>query len=165
MGTKIGLVSQSVEPWPHLTVLQNVMLPLMKVRRKKKEEARSMATEWLETFGISGQAKRYGKELSGGLKQRVTLARTLAMNPTVILFDEVTSALDPEWSALVRDLMRELANQGKIVLNVSHKMNLVREVSDWVIFLNRGHLIEQGLPTEVLTNPKSEQLELFLSCS
>lgn len=165
LGTKIGLVSQQVEPWPHLSVLQNVMLPLMKVRGMQKEEARLIAIEWLKALGLQGQLKHHAKELSGGMKQRVVLARTLAMNPRVLLFDEVTSALDPEWSAWVRDLMRELASQGTIVLNVSHKINLVREVSDWVVFLNHGALVEQGAPQEVLGNPKSEQLRLFLACS
>ena len=137
----------------------------MKVRHLDKQKARSIAIEWLTVLGLQGKLNRYPRELSGGLKQLVVLGRTLAMNPDLFLFDEVTSALDPEWTAWVRDLMLEIAKQGGIVVNVSHKINLVREISDWVIFMNDGSLVEQGKPTEVLDYPKSEQLRLFLSCS
>jgi ABC-type polar amino acid transport system ATPase subunit len=165
LGTKVGLVSQQVEPWPHLSVLENVMLPLVKARGMTKEESKATALSWLKVLGLEGQSKKYSRQLSGGLKQRVVLARTLALDPKVLLLDEVTSALDPEWSAWLRDLMIELAGQGKIVINVSHKINLVREISDWVVFLDQGALVEQGAPGEILGDPKSEQLRLFLSCS
>ncbi len=131
----------------------------------EEEQAHDTATEWLKTLGLQRKLRQYGGELSGGLKQRVILARTLAMGPSVFLFDEVTSALDPEWGAWVRDLMREIAKRDGIVLNVSHKINLIREISDWVIFLQDGVLVEQGPPEEVIDHPASDQLRLFLLCS
>lgn len=165
LGPTIGLVPQQVEPWPHLTVLENVALSLKQRRGMSPEEANAAATQWLKAVGLVDKATRHAKELSGGLRQRVVLARTLAMRPRVVLLDEVTSALDPEWSAWVRDLIRELARAEAIVVQVSHRLNLVREVSDHVIFLHRGRVLEEGPPAQLFASPQSRELCLFLSCS
>jgi ABC-type polar amino acid transport system ATPase subunit len=158
----IGVMFQQSEPWPHLNVLDNVMLPLLKGACINPAEARIRAEKALSTFGMLDRIKAMPYELSGGLRQRVCLARTFALEPQILLLDEVTSALDPDWTERVRIAIREFADCGGTVLNISHRIGFVRRVSDWIIFLDSGEVLEEGNPVSVLDDPTSPKFQKFL---
>ncbi len=160
---EIGLVFQLFNLFPHLTVLENVALAQRVVRRRSREEAERVAREKLEHVGIPEKADSYPAQLSGGQQQRVAIARSLAMNPKIMLFDEPTSALDPEMIKEVLDVMLALAAEGMTMLVVSHEMGFVRAAADELIFLDEGKIVEQTTPHELFTNPKEERTKLFLS--
>jgi ABC-type polar amino acid transport system ATPase subunit len=161
--TKVGIVFQSFNLFPHRTVLENVCLALEKVLGLPKEEARRRALEQLGHVGLSDKADAFPSQLSGGQQQRVAIARALAMGPKVMLFDEVTSALDPELIKEVLDVMRRLAGEGMTMLVVTHEMGFAREVGDRVIFLDEGKIVEEGTPSEIFGGPKQARTREFLS--
>jgi ABC-type polar amino acid transport system ATPase subunit len=160
--SQIGMVFQHFELYPHLTTLKNITLAPINILKKAPEEAKSKALELLERMGLSGFAERYPSQLSGGQRQRVAIARALAMNPEIMLFDEATSALDPEMVHEVLDVMRQLAAEGMTMLIATHEMNFAKEVSDVVVFMDKGNIVEMGDAQEVLVNPKQERTKLFL---
>ncbi|MEG3439978.1 amino acid ABC transporter ATP-binding protein [Pannus brasiliensis CCIBt3594] len=160
---RVSMVFQHFNLFPHLTVLQNLMLAPCEVLHHPKEEARETALHYLEKVGLSTKAEVYPEQLSGGQKQRVAIARSLCMKPEVILFDEPTSALDPELVGEVLNVMRQLAEEGMTMVVVTHEMQFAREVSNKVLFFNQGVIEEQGDPTEVFSNPNSDRLKAFLS--
>ncbi|WP_211109699.1 amino acid ABC transporter ATP-binding protein [Azospirillum oleiclasticum] len=159
---EVGMVFQSFNLFPHLTVLGNCMLAPMKVRGASKAEARAIAMKYLERVRIPDQADKYPGQLSGGQQQRVAIARALCMNPKIMLFDEPTSALDPEMVKEVLDTMIGLADDGMTMLCVTHEMGFARSVADRVIFMDRGEIVEQAPPEEFFANPKSERTRNFL---
>ena len=158
-----GMVFQSFNLFPHLTVLENITLAPRQVRKMPKVEAETIAMELLERVKIPDQARKYPGQLSGGQQQRVAIARSLAMNPKVILFDEPTSALDPEMIKEVLDTMKDLANEGMTMICVTHEMGFAREVADRVVFMADGEIVEVGTPEHFFTNPSEERTKLFLS--
>ena len=158
----LGMVFQRFNLWPHKTVLENVMLGQMVVSGKSKEEAEKRAHETLTRVGLGDKADQYPVRLSGGQQQRVAIARTLAMDPKVILFDEPTSALDPELVGEVLAVMKSLAEEGMTMIVVTHEITFAREVADRVIFMDGGVIVEQGSPEEVLVNPKEARTRAFL---
>ena len=157
------MVFQLFYLFPHLTALENVMLGLRKVRRMGRAEARQRATHWLERVGLADRAGNLPSQLSGGQQQRVGIARAVAMEPKVLLLDEITSALDPELVGEVLAVVRSLANDGMTMLVVTHEMAFAREVSDRVAFMDGGRVVQEGDPESVLRNPESERLRAFLS--
>lgn len=159
---RIGMVFQQFNLFPHLTAGDNVMLGLTKVLGKSKAEAREIAEHWLGRVGLAERRDHYPYQLSGGQQQRVAIARAVAMQPRLLLFDEVTSALDPELVSEVLGVMQTLAESGMTMLLVSHEMLFVRDVSDHVVFLDQGRIAQQGRPSEVFDNPQSERLRSFL---
>lgn len=159
---EVGMVFQSFNLFPHMTVLKNVMLAPMRVRGTSEAEAARKARELLARVGISEQAEKYPGQLSGGQQQRVAIARALAMEPKVLLFDEPTSALDPEMVGEVLDVMRHLAGTGVTMVVVTHEMGFARQVADRVIFMDGGKLIEMGSPAEIFDNPREERTRGFL---
>lgn len=159
---RIGMVFQQFNLFPHLTAGQNVMLGLTKVQGKSAAEAREIADHWLGRVGLGERRDHYPYQLSGGQQQRVAIARAVAMQPRLLLFDEVTSALDPELVAEVLGVMQALAESGMTMLLVSHEMLFVREVSHHVLFLDQGRVAQEGKPSEVFDNPESERLRSFL---
>lgn len=159
---EVGMVFQSFNLFPHMTVLKNVMLAPMRVRGTPETEAARKARELLTRVGISEQAEKYPGQLSGGQQQRVAIARALAMEPKVLLFDEPTSALDPEMVGEVLDVMRRLAGTGVTMVVVTHEMGFARQVADRVIFMDGGKLIEMGSPAEIFDNPREERTRGFL---
>lgn len=159
---KVGMVFQSFNLFPHMTVVENVMEGPITVKDMPKEEARRIAMDLLEKVGIGEKALEYPAMLSGGQQQRVAIARSLAMDPKVILFDEPTSALDPELVGEVLKVMKDLANEGMTMIIVTHEMGFAKEVADKVIFLSDGVIAEQGAPEEIFENPKHERLQAFL---
>jgi general L-amino acid transport system ATP-binding protein len=161
--SEVGMVFQSFNLFPHLTVLRNVTLAPQKVRHMPKREAEALAMELLERVGIPEQAYKYPGQLSGGQQQRVAIARALAMRPKIMLFDEPTSALDPEMIKEVLDVMRELAESGITMLVVTHEMGFAREVADRFLFFDEGLIVEEGTPEHFFTNPQEERTKLFLS--
>ncbi|HNT75117.1 MAG TPA: amino acid ABC transporter ATP-binding protein [Anaerolineae bacterium] len=160
---EVGMVFQSFNLFPHLTVLENVNLAQMRVRKKDKAAATQRSTELLQMVGIADKVNAYPAQLSGGQQQRVAIARALAMAPKVMLFDEPTSALDPEMINEVLDVMKVLARSGMTMVVVTHEMGFAREVSDWVIFMDGGQIVETGTPECIFTNPQEERTQRFLS--
>ena len=160
---EVGMVFQSFNLFPHLSVVSNITLAPMKVRRWPRHQAEEVAMSLLERVGIPEQAAKYPSELSGGQQQRVAIARALAMQPKIMLFDEPTSALDPEMIKEVLDVMRELATSGMTMLIVSHEVGFAREVADRAIMFDDGVIVEQAPPNEFFTNPENERTKLFLS--
>ncbi|MBO2521994.1 MAG: amino acid ABC transporter ATP-binding protein [Firmicutes bacterium] len=160
---EIGMVFQQFNLFPHLTVLQNITLGPIWVRKMKKSEAEELAMSLLERVGIPEQAHKYPAQLSGGQQQRVAIARALAMQPKIMLFDEPTSALDPEMIKEVLDVMRELAHSGMTMLVVTHEMGFAREVADRILFFDQGQIVEEAPPAEFFDAPKQERTKLFLS--
>jgi polar amino acid transport system ATP-binding protein len=161
--TEVGMVFQLFNLFPHLTVLENVMLAQRVVRKRNKEEAERTAREQLAKVGIPEKADSYPGQLSGGQQQRVAIARALAMNPKIMMFDEPTSALDPEMIKEVLDVMLDLAKGGMTMLVVSHEMGFVKAAADRVVFMDEGVVIEETTPEELYANPKHERTRLFLS--
>ncbi|HWC49405.1 MAG TPA: amino acid ABC transporter ATP-binding protein [Solirubrobacterales bacterium] len=159
---RVGMVFQQFNLFPHKTALENVTLAQEKVLGRSKEEARAKATELLERVGLGDRLDQYPETLSGGQQQRVAIARALAMDPHVMLFDEVTSALDPELVKEVLDTMRELAEEGMTMIVVTHEIGFAREVADRVIFMDQGVIVEEGPPAEVLESPREERTKQFL---
>jgi polar amino acid transport system ATP-binding protein len=160
---RIGMVFQQFNLFPHLTALQNVTLAPIKVKKMTKKEAEELGMKLLEKVGLADKADYYPSQLSGGQQQRVAIARALAMNPEVMLFDEVTSALDPELVKEVLDVMKQLARDGMTMLVVTHEMGFAREVGDRVVFMDNGVIIEEGKPEQIFTNPQHERTRKFLS--
>jgi len=161
--TKVGIVFQAFNLFPHRTALGNVTLALEKVIGLPKSEARRRAIEQLGHVGLAEKADAYPSQLSGGQQQRVAIARALAMQPTVMLFDEITSALDPELVQEVLDVMKTLAREGMTMLVVTHEMGFAREVGNRVIFIDEGRIVEQGTPAEIFGEPKNQRTRDFLS--
>ncbi|ACR78851.1 amino acid ABC transporter ATP-binding protein [Kosmotoga olearia] len=159
---RIGFVFQDFGLFNHLTALQNVMIGLTKVKKIPKDKARERALEELQRVGLEKSANFYPAQLSGGQKQRVGIARALAMDPDIILFDEPTSALDPELIGEVLAVMKDLASSGMTMLVVTHEMGFARTVSDEIIFMENGVIVEQGPPEELFSNPKHERTRQFL---
>jgi polar amino acid transport system ATP-binding protein len=159
---RVGMVFQQFNLFPHKTVLENVTLAPRQVLGKSREECEAKAKALLERVGLSDKLQQYPERLSGGQQQRVAIARALAMEPHVMLFDEVTSALDPELVKEVLDVLRELAAEGMTMLIVTHEMGFAREVGDQVVFMDGGVIVEQGKPADVLDNPREERTKKFL---
>ncbi|MBT8166617.1 MAG: amino acid ABC transporter ATP-binding protein [Acidimicrobiia bacterium] len=161
--SEVGMVFQQFNLFPHLTVLQNITLAPMWVRKKPREEAEASGMALLERVGIPEQAHKFPGQLSGGQQQRVAIARSLAMEPRIMLFDEPTSALDPEMIKEVLDVMKELALSGMTMIVVTHEMGFAREVADRVLFFDYGDIVEEGTPEHFFTNPSHDRTKLFLS--
>lgn len=161
--TEMGMVFQSFNLFPHMSVLDNVTIGPRKVRGIDRKEAEKKALELLARVGLRDKADGYPSSLSGGQKQRVAIARALAMNPDVMLFDEPTSALDPEMVGEVLNVMKQLAHEGMTMVVVTHEMGFAREVADRVIFIDEGYIVEQGPPSEVFGNPQNERTINFLN--
>ncbi|WP_341527244.1 amino acid ABC transporter ATP-binding protein [Nostoc sp. UHCC 0302] len=161
--TQVGMVFQQFNLFPHLSVLENMTLAPRKVLGKTPKESAQLAGLYLEKVGLFDKASSYPEQLSGGQKQRVAIARSLCMNPQIMLFDEPTSALDPELVGEVLQVMQQLAVEGMTMVIVTHEMQFAREVANQVIFLDKGIIAEQGAAYEVLTNPQSDRLRIFLS--
>ena len=159
---RMGMVFQQFNLFPHLDALHNVVLAQVKVLKRSKAEAERVAREQLARVGLANRAGYYPSELSGGQQQRVAIARALAMDPHVMLFDEATSALDPELVRGVLDVMRELAQGGMTMVVVTHEMAFARDVADRVIFMEGGHIVEEGTPSQVFEHPKSERTRAFI---
>ena len=160
---EVGMVFQQFNLFPHLTVLQNVTLSPIWVKKLSKGEAESEALALLERVGIAEHAHKFPAQISGGQQQRVAIARALAMNPKIMLFDEPTSALDPEMINEVLDVMRELAASGMTMLVVTHEMGFAREVADRIIFMDEGAIVEEAAPAVFFDNPQNERTQLFIS--
>ena len=161
--SEVGMVFQSFNLFAHKTILQNVTLGPIKVRKVPKAQAEKEALALLERVGIAHQAEKYPAQLSGGQQQRAAIARALAMKPKVMLFDEPTSALDPELVGEVLQVMRDLAEEGRTMLIVTHEIGFAREVSTRTVFLHQGRIEEEGAPREMFRNPRSERLRQFLA--
>ena len=159
---KMGMVFQHFNLFPHLTVLENIMLAPLTLKLKTPEEAKSQALELLHRVGLVDKADAYPSTLSGGQKQRIAIVRSLAMNPEVLLFDEPTSALDPEMVGEVLQVIKNLANEGMTMVVVTHEMGFAREVADRVLFMDGGYVAEEGRPDAIFTQPKSPRLQQFL---
>ena len=160
---EVGMVFQRFNLFPHMTVLENIMLAPMKVRKIAREEAEETAKLLLARVGLADKAASYPAQLSGGQQQRVAIARALAMKPKVMLFDEPTSALDPEMVGEVLDVMKSLAEEGMTMVIVTHEMGFAREVGDRVLFVDGGKILEQGTPEDVFNHPKEKRTQDFLS--
>ena len=160
---RIGMVFQSYDLFPHLSVLDNIVLAPCKVQKRSRDEAKKEAMALLERVGLSEKAKSYPRELSGGQKQRVAIVRALCMHPEILLFDEVTAALDPEMVREVLDVMLDLAKQGRTMLIVTHEMQFARAIADRIIFLDNGKIVEEAKPDEFFDNPKTERAKQFLN--
>jgi len=160
---EVGMVFQSFNLFPHLTVINNLMLALKLVRKAKKSEAREIAMRFLERVHIPEQADKWPSQLSGGQQQRVAIARALCMNPEVMLFDEPTSALDPEMISEVLDVMIDLVNDGLTMICVTHEMGFARSIADSIVFMDYGEIVEMKPPDEFFENPESERTKGFLS--
>ncbi len=161
--SEVGMVFQQFNLFPHLTVLQNIALAPLWVRRVSKDQANETALQLLKRVGIPEQANKYPGQLSGGQQQRVAIARALAMQPKIMLFDEPTSALDPEMIKEVLDVMIQLAKTGMTMLVVTHEMGFARAVANRMFFFDEGQIVESGTPNEIFQNPKEDRTKLFLS--
>lgn len=159
---KIGMVFQSYDLFPHLSVIDNITLAPRKVQKRSKTDAEAEARELLERVGLSEKEKSFPRELSGGQKQRVAIVRALIMHPELLLFDEVTAALDPEMVREVLDVMISLAEQGRTMVIVTHEMRFARAVADRVIFLDEGHIVEENTPDLFFTKPETARAQAFL---
>ena len=158
----VGMVFQRFNLFPHLTAVENVMLAQMKARGAGEREAIERAVALLHRVGLGHRALAYPDQMSGGEQQRVAIARALALQPTVLLFDEPTSSLDPESTGEVLKVMRELAEDGMTMLLVTHELGFARDVSDWVVFIDRGRVVEQGPPGDVLERPREERTKAYV---
>ena len=161
--SEVGMVFQQLNLFPHMTILQNLMLAPKSVRGLSKKEAEDLAMYYLERVHITDQAYKYPGQLSGGQQQRVAIARALCMKPQVMLFDEVTSALDPEMVAEVLDVMVELANEGMTMICVSHEMGFAKEVGNRMVFMDHGSLLEEAEPEQFFKNPQKKRTKQFLN--
>lgn len=160
---QIGLVFQSFNLFGHLSILENITLALIHVKKMPKEEARKKALSWLERIGLADKADSYPDKLSGGQQQRTAIVRAIAMEPKVLLLDEVTSALDPELVGEVLSLIKDLKATGTTILMATHELSFAREVADWVIFLEKGKILEQGEAKDFFDNPKEQRTKEFLT--
>lgn len=160
---KMGMVFQHFNLFPHMSILKNMTIAPMKLQKRGKDEAEGQAMKLLNRVGLADRANAYPSQLSGGQKQRIAIVRALCMNPEVMLFDEPTSALDPEMVGEVLNVMRDLAKEHMTMVVVTHEMGFAREVSDRVIFMAEGKIVEEGTPEEIFTAPKTERLQSFLS--
>ena len=159
---KIGMVFQSYDLFPHKTILQNVTLAPQKVQKRKKTEVEAEALSLLERVGLAAKKDSYPRQLSGGQKQRVAIVRAMIMHPEILLFDEVTAALDPEMVREVLDVVLSLAKEGRTMIIVTHEMAFAKAVADRVLFMDGGRIVEEGSPKEIFENPKTERLGKFL---
>ena len=160
---QIGLVFQSFNLFAHLSILENITLALVQVKKIPKQEAKKQAISWLERIGLSDKADSYPDKLSGGQQQRTAIVRAVAMEPKVLLLDEVTSALDPELVGEVLSLIKDLKANGTTILMATHELSFAREVADWVIFLENGKILEQGEAKDFFDNPKQPRTKEFLT--
>jgi polar amino acid transport system ATP-binding protein len=160
--SEIGMIFQSFNLFPHMTALQNVMLGLVHVRKQPKDAARATALEWLGRVGLGDRGDAFPAQLSGGQQQRVAIARACATQPKVLLFDEVTSALDPELVGEVLEVIKDLSTSGVTMLVVTHEVPFAREVAHEVVFMDEGVIVERGRPDDILGNPRTERLQTFL---
>ncbi len=160
---KMGMVFQQFHLFPHMTVIDNLTMAPVLLKKATKAQAEKKGMELLERVGLADRASAYPAELSGGQKQRVAIVRALCMNPDVMLFDEPTSALDPEMVGEVLDVMKELAREGMTMVVVTHEMGFAKEVANRVLFMDDGVIMEEGTPQEIFDNPKCERLKTFLS--
>ncbi|QCD50988.1 amino acid ABC transporter ATP-binding protein [Campylobacter californiensis] len=163
MRQRVGMVFQSYELFDHMNVLENIMLGPIKAQGRNKEEVEKEADMWLEKVGLSDKKFARPKELSGGQKQRIAIVRALCMNPELMLFDEVTAALDPEIVREVLNVILNLAKEGMTMLIVTHEMDFARAVADRIVFMDGGHIIEQNTPEKFFSNPKTERAKKFLN--
>ncbi|PJN91521.1 amino acid ABC transporter ATP-binding protein [Bacillus sp. mrc49] len=161
--TEVGMVFQHFNLFPHKTVIENIMLAPLKVRKVSKEQAAQRGMDLLKKVGLAEKANAYPDSLSGGQKQRVAIARALAMEPKIMLFDEPTSALDPEMVGEVLEVMKQLAKEGMTMVVVTHEMGFAKEVGDRVIFMDEGYIIEENIPSEIFNHPQQERTRAFLS--
>jgi general L-amino acid transport system ATP-binding protein len=161
--SEVGMVFQQFNLFPHLTVLDNCTLAQIRTRKTPRKQAEALAMQYLERVKIPEQAAKYPGQLSGGQQQRVAIARSLCMQPKIMLFDEPTSALDPEMISEVLDVMADLAETGMTMVCVTHEMGFARKVADIMVFMDRGSIVEKAPPAEFFDNPKSERAKLFLS--
>ncbi len=159
---KVGMVFQSYDLFPHLSVLGNIMLSPVKVQKRKKDEVKEEAMELLKKVGLSDKADSYPRQLSGGQKQRVAIVRALILHPEILLFDEVTAALDPEMVREVLDVILSLAKQGKTMLIVTHEMQFAKAVADRIVFIDEGKIMEEGTAKEFFEHPQTERAKKFL---
>ncbi len=159
----IGMIFQNFNLFPHMTVLQNITLAPVKVKKMPPQQAQEIARTFLHKVGLLDKQDAYPWQLSGGQKQRVAIARSLAMNPKVMMFDEPTSALDPETVKDVLEVMKELAREGMTMIVVTHEMGFAKEVADRVIYIDDGKIVEEGTPEEIFYNPRNERTRAFLS--
>ena len=162
MRRKMGMVFQQFNLFPHMTVLKNITIAPMKLKKATKDNAQKKAMELLERVGLVEKADAYPSQLSGGQKQRIAIARALAMEPEIMLFDEPTSALDPEMVGEVLEVMTDLAKAGMTMVVVTHEMGFAREVSDRVVFMDSGKILEEGTPDDIFNNSKNERTKEFL---
>lgn len=160
---KIGMVFQSYDLFPHMTVLENICLAPVKVQKREKEEVKAEALSLLARVGLEDRANDYPRQLSGGQKQRVAIVRALCMHPEILLFDEVTAALDPEMVREVLDVMLDLARSGRTMLIVTHEMSFAKAVADRVLFLDGGKIVEEGSPEDLFDRPKTDRARQFLN--
>jgi ABC-type polar amino acid transport system ATPase subunit len=161
--TKMGMVFQSFNLFPHLTVLENITIGPTQIKKVPKEQAEAIAMKLLARMGMTEKANVYPKSLSGGQQQRIAIARALAMEPKMMLFDEPTSALDPEMVGEVLQVMKDLALEGMTMVVVTHEMGFAKEVGDRILFMDGGYIVEQGTPEQVFDNPQNERTKDFLS--
>lgn len=159
---KIGMVFQSYDLFPHKTIMENIMLAPVKVQKRKRQEVMKEAYEWLERIGLSAKKDNYPRQLSGGQKQRVAIVRALLMHPEILLFDEVTAALDPEMVKEVLQVILSLAKEGRTMVIVTHEMAFAKAVADRIVFMDGGKIVEQGTPEEIFEHPGTERLKRFL---
>jgi len=160
--TEVGMVFQQFNLFPHMSVIDNITMAPMLIRKIDKKAAEELALELLAKVGLKEKADNFPQQLSGGQQQRVAIARALAMKPKVMLFDEPTSALDPEMVQEVLDVMKQLAQEGMTMIVVTHEMGFAREVADRVIFMDGGYIVEEGLPEELFSNPQNDRTKAFL---